>query len=101
MRIILELTKSIYENAAIYFEKAKKTEKKIEGAEKALAENLKKLEGLEAKREKTALEKSEEVKFRGRKHEWYEKFRWFISSEGFLVIGGRDAVSNEIGRAHV
>ena len=30
------------------------------------------------------------------KREWYEKFRWFISSEGFLVIGGRDATSNEI-----
>ena len=28
--------------------------------------------------------------------EWYEKFRWFISSEGFLVIGGRDSTTNEI-----
>ena len=27
---------------------------------------------------------------------WYEKFRWFESSDGFLVIGGRDATSNEI-----
>jgi len=31
-----------------------------------------------------------------RKQEWYEKFRWFFSSEGFLVIGGRDATTNEI-----
>lgn len=26
--------------------------------------------------------------------EWYEKFHWMISSEGFLVIGGRDASQN-------
>jgi hypothetical protein len=28
--------------------------------------------------------------------EWYEKFRWFISSEGFLVVAGKDTVSNEV-----
>ncbi len=31
-----------------------------------------------------------------RKKEWYEKFRWFTSSDGFLCIGGRDATTNEI-----
>jgi hypothetical protein len=30
------------------------------------------------------------------KKKWYEKFRWFNSSDGFLIIGGRDATSNEI-----
>ena len=28
--------------------------------------------------------------------EWYEKFRWFISSDGFLVVAGKDTVSNEV-----
>ncbi len=27
---------------------------------------------------------------------WYEKFRWFHSSDGSLVIGGKDATTNEI-----
>uniref|UniRef100_H2YKU7 Ribosome quality control complex subunit NEMF n=1 Tax=Ciona savignyi TaxID=51511 RepID=H2YKU7_CIOSA len=27
---------------------------------------------------------------------WFEKFLWFISSENYLVIGGRDAQQNEI-----
>jgi hypothetical protein len=27
---------------------------------------------------------------------WYEKFRWFTSSDGILVLGGRDATSNEV-----
>jgi predicted ribosome quality control (RQC) complex YloA/Tae2 family protein len=96
MRITLDLTKSINENASVYFERAKKIWKKIIGAEKALLENLKKLEELEAKREKIALEESREEQLKKRKRDWYEKFRWFISSEGFLVIGGRDATSNEI-----
>ena len=90
------MTKTIDENAAVYFEKAKKIKRKIEGAEKALNDSIKKLRELEAKKEKIVLEKSKEEKFKERKKEWYEKFRWFISSEGFLVIGGRDATSNEI-----
>lgn len=28
--------------------------------------------------------------------EWYQKFRWFVTSEGKLAIGGRDAQSNTI-----
>src|SRR3989338_3050496 len=95
-RLTLDLTKGIEENAAVYFEKAKKIKKKIEGAEAALNENLKKLRQLEEKRDKFALEQSKKEKLKERKPEWYEKFRWFVSSEGFLVIGGRDATSNEI-----
>jgi len=95
-KLVLDLTKSIDENAAVYFEKAKKVRKKIEGAERALEESLKKLKEMEAKRDKFILEKSKQEQFKDRKREWYEKFRWFVSSEGFLVVGGRDATSNEI-----
>lgn len=31
-----------------------------------------------------------------RKQEWYEKFRWFFTSEGRLALGGRDAHSNAL-----
>src|SRR3989344_8216991 len=95
-RLTLDLTKSIEDNAASYFEKAKKIKKKIEGAEAALNENLKKLMELEMKKEKELIKKAGQEKLKQRKTEWYEKFRWFISSEGFLVIGGRDATSNEV-----
>merc|ERR1711871_1420211 len=30
-----------------------------------------------------------------RKVHWFEKFNWFISSEGYLVLSGRDAQQNE------
>ena len=96
VNLVLDLKKSIDENAAVYFERAKKIKKKIEGAGKALSDNLKKLKELELKKEKIDSEKSKTRESKERKHEWYEKFRWFISSEGFLVIGGRDATSNEV-----
>lgn len=31
-----------------------------------------------------------------RKVHWFEKFNWFISSENYLVISGRDAQQNEL-----
>ncbi len=95
-RIVLDLKKSIEENASDYFEKAKKIKKKLKGAEEALQKSLKKLKELEAKKEKLSAEEEQKSRAKERKKEWYEKFRWFISSEGFLVLGGRDATSNEI-----
>ena len=93
MEIELDLKKSVEQNAEIYYEKAKKLKRKIQGAKEALAKNIEKVKKLEKKAAKQ--EKKEEVKV-ARKKEWYEKFRWFRSSEGFLVLGGRDATSNEI-----
>ena len=79
-KLVLDLTKGIDENASAYFEKAKRIKKKIEGAEAALNESVKKLRELELKKEKTTRKESKEQEFRDRKKEWYEKFRWFISS---------------------
>jgi predicted ribosome quality control (RQC) complex YloA/Tae2 family protein len=31
-----------------------------------------------------------------RNEQWYEEFRWFHTSDGFLVIGGRNATQNEM-----
>jgi len=94
VNLVLDLKKSIEENASDYFEKAKKLKKKIKGAEEALKDSLKKLKDLETKKQKLDLEEDKKVVQRDK--EWYEKFRWFFSSDGFLVIGGRDATSNEI-----
>lgn len=96
MKILLHVDKSVEENAAIYFDKSKKLRKKLEGAKKALQEHKKKLAQLEKKRDKELEKKQEEQRLRSRKKEWYEKFRWFFTSEDFLVLGGRDATSNEI-----
>jgi predicted ribosome quality control (RQC) complex YloA/Tae2 family protein len=96
MRIQLHVENSLEENAAHYYDKAKKVAKKLEGAKEALSSNQAKLASLLKKRDKELSAKDEHRKAISRKKEWYEKFRWFISSEGFLVIGGRDATSNEV-----
>ncbi|MBU3941500.1 MAG: DUF814 domain-containing protein [Nanoarchaeota archaeon] len=94
-RITLDIKKSIEQNAAVYFEKAKKSRKKLEGAKKAFKKSQDKLSLLNEKKKKiVSSEKITEKLIR--KKEWYEKFRWFFSSEGFLCIGGRDATTNDI-----
>ncbi len=90
----LNLRRSIQDNAANYYTRAKKTEKKLEGAEKALLETQAKMEELQ--QQIGLVKETREGPPKRRKKAWYEKFRWFHSSDGFLVIGGRDATTNEI-----
>jgi predicted ribosome quality control (RQC) complex YloA/Tae2 family protein len=99
MEIILDSNKTLDQNAAEYFEKAKKAKRKIEGIKKALAMFEKEKEELLAKKEKAVKEyemREQEKKKPKREKQWYEKFRWFFSSEGFLCIGGRDSTTNDI-----
>ncbi len=97
MRLVLNIKKSIEKNAADYFEKSKKAKSKIAGLKAALKKfELQKEKLLKEKESVIArLEKPKQAKPE-RKKEWYEKFRWFYSSEGFLCIGGRDATTNDI-----
>ncbi|MBI2175797.1 DUF814 domain-containing protein [Candidatus Woesearchaeota archaeon] len=102
VKLILDIRKSVEGNAAVYFEKAKKARKKLEGARAALERSRKKLQQLLSEKEasdREYLAVSAERKAAAsikQVREWFEKFRWFTSSEGFLCIGGRDATTNEI-----
>lgn len=100
MELQLDLTKSVEENAAEYFELSKKAKKKLAGAQKALAESRKRLAQLLQEEEKFWKEEQrrteEQLHKAARIRNWYEKFHWFFSSEGFLCIGGKDATSNDI-----
>ncbi|MCA6214680.1 fibronectin-binding domain-containing protein [Thermococcus bergensis] len=95
-KVKLYLNKSIGENAEIYYEKAKKAKHKLEGARKAHEDTLRKIEEIEKLIEEEEKKELNVKKLEKRKKKWFEKFRWFISSEGFLVIGGKDATTNEI-----
>tara|TARA_Y100000034_G_C6774281_1_gene345610 strand:- start:9 stop:788 length:780 start_codon:yes stop_codon:yes gene_type:complete len=96
MEIELNLQKSVDENAGVYFNLAKKAKKKLQGAKDALYVSEQKLSELKLKEEKFYKEEEKIKTKKSRKIEWYEKFHWFYSSEGFLCIGGKDATSNEI-----
>jgi len=91
----LMLRDSIQKNAATYYDRAKKAERKLEGAEKAIEETLGRIEELEHQKE-VAIEETDKPIKKRRKKAWYEKFRWFYTSENLLVVGGKDAVTNEI-----
>ncbi len=96
MEIELDIRKSLQENASDYFEKAKKLKKKIEGIKKTIAEHEKKLEQEQKRHEKALEMQKQQQKKAHRKTEWFENFRWFVSSDGFLCVGGRDATTNDI-----
>ena len=86
---------TIPENAENYYEKAKKAKRKTKGAQIAIENTKKQLEKIKAKKD-VAMENISTPKKRVKKNlKWYEKLRWFLSSDGHLVIGGRDANSNE------
>jgi predicted ribosome quality control (RQC) complex YloA/Tae2 family protein len=91
--VSLDIRKSAQDNASLAYEQAKKSEAKTKGAQKQIDKTITKLKDLEAKAVKP--DTKEKVPVRIRKKRWYEKFRWFLSSEGHLVIGGRDAKTNE------
>ena len=99
-KITISTKKSVEQNAQVYFEKAKKQRSKLEGARKALTISLKKLENITTKGEENLKvvkdQQQERIEKSNKKKEWYENFRWFYTSEGFFVIGGRDATTNEI-----
>ena len=90
----LNLRHSIQANADKYYSRSKKAEKKLRGAEKTLRETRAKIE--EAKKQVIRVKATQRPLAKRRKREWFEKFRWFRSSDGFLVIGGRDDTTNEI-----
>jgi predicted ribosome quality control (RQC) complex YloA/Tae2 family protein len=79
--IELDITKRPSEIAQGYFSESKKLDEKIKG----IMEVIGKIKKKEIKKEK----KKERRRF------WFERFRWFISSENSLVLAGRDAKTNE------
>ncbi len=89
----LDLNKSIGENANKIYNKGKKMEKKILGTLNAITETKEQIQKLKDKQ----MRMDEQVDFliKTPKKKWYEKYRWFISSDQFLVIGGKDASSND------
>jgi predicted ribosome quality control (RQC) complex YloA/Tae2 family protein len=85
IEILLDPRKSVQKNAEVYFEKAKTAKRKIEGIIKSMQE---------IKNRKLVQKKKIEPKIEP-KREWYDNFRWIISSSDFLVVGGKDAKTNE------
>lgn len=90
MKLKLDIQRSAGENADLIFQRAKKLERKAEAAKDAIEELKKRIEDFERE------ELKEEPETVLKKRKWFEKFRWFRTSQGNLAIGGRDATTNEM-----
>ena len=94
-RINIDSHLSIPENTEVYYNKGKKAKRKIKGVYIAIEKTLKEINKAKNKRD-VALEQIIVPERRVKKElKWFEKLRWFLSSDGFLVVGGRDASTNE------
>ena len=116
--VTLDVAEGVERNADLLYQEAKRIEDKKQGAQEAVANTR---EDLEAIRERRDGWEAGEPRADDEGHEsgdgeddqgeidwlarssipvrssesWYERFRWFHTSDGFLVIGGRNADQNE------
>ena len=96
LAVEIDLALSPWSNARQYYEQkrsaAVKELKTFQSSEKALRSTEQKISA----DLKKGLKQEKEVMRPQRKAMWFEKFLYFISSEGYLVLGGKDAQQNEI-----
>ena len=73
---------SIDQNAGRYYDQVKKFKKKLTGARAAMEREVQQV-------------RTRKVQYQRPKKRWFDRFRWFYTSDQVLVIGGRDAGQNE------
>ncbi len=110
--ITIEVRDGVEKNADRLYKEAKRIEEKKEGAKAAIENTREELEAIERRRQeweapdeesqRADANNTEEIDWLTRSsvpirssEKWYEQFRWFYTSDGFLVIGGRNADENE------
>ncbi|MFP3949614.1 MAG: NFACT RNA binding domain-containing protein [Candidatus Micrarchaeia archaeon] len=91
MEIKINLEKRAQENAAEYYQEAKKARKKKEGVLNAIKKTRKKLR--EVKERGVGGEEKQVRVLREKK--WYEKFGWSFTNSGKLILFGRNAKQND------
>jgi predicted ribosome quality control (RQC) complex YloA/Tae2 family protein len=87
----VEMHPSLAKVSSMLFARAKEMERGNASIEEARAKILAQIEKLRS--ETAAIHKKVIIKEQISK-EWYERYRWFITTDGLLAIGGRDASSN-------
>ena len=96
LAIDVDLALSPWSNARQYYEQKKeaavKEQKTLQSSAKALKSTERKI-GADLKK---GLKQEKELLRPQRMAYWFEKFTYFISSEGYLVLGAKDAPQSEI-----
>ncbi len=90
----VDFTQSPYTIGNSYYGASKKAERKIKPALEAIDETKKKInEAEELKSQAEIISKAKAVKKRTKR--WYEAYHWTRSTNGFLIIAGRNLKENE------
>lgn len=96
LRVRVDLRKTVQENADALYELSKKMREKRKGAIEALERTEARMKDLDARGlEIVELIAAKEAKKPATKRFWFENWRWFFTSDGHLVMAGRDVRSNE------
>jgi len=90
-KIKINTKASLQSIASVLFNEAKKQSGAISSIQEIKEKTEKKLEKFQ---NKTESEKDLILVSEIRKKNWYERYRWFFTTDGLLAIGGRDAASN-------
>ena len=90
-KIRIESDSSIPKVASVLFNESKHQLRALELIESTKKKTEKSLESF---RKQADIAKDSVVFTVQKKREWYERYRWFFTSDGLLAIGGRDASSN-------
>jgi predicted ribosome quality control (RQC) complex YloA/Tae2 family protein len=90
----LSFRKSVSDNAQKAYADHKKFRSKLNGAKKSILKTREQI-GKALKDEQLVREQEEKKVEKTEKTFWFERYRWFISSDGNIVVGGRDAKTNE------
>jgi len=98
--VTVSLKEGAYANARIMYERYRASKDKAAKTAEASEMALKAAES-NAQRQIEQAQKNKNMTFSvmmqpQRKQHWFEKFHWFITSDNYIVIGGRDAQQNEI-----
>ncbi|KAH7157517.1 fibronectin-binding protein A N-terminus-domain-containing protein [Dactylonectria estremocensis] len=96
LAVEINLTLTPWANAREYYDQRKTAVGKEEKTQQQVAKALKNTEQKINEDLKKGLKQEKALLQPIRKPLWFEKFIWFISSDGYLVIGGKDAQQNEI-----
>ncbi|KAF2753774.1 hypothetical protein EJ05DRAFT_457690 [Pseudovirgaria hyperparasitica] len=96
LAIDINLGLSPWQNANEYFDAKKNAAVKEEKTAQSLGKALKNTEKKIAADLKKGLQQEKEVLRPVRGKFWFEKFTYFISSDGYLVVGGKDVQQNEL-----
>jgi predicted ribosome quality control (RQC) complex YloA/Tae2 family protein len=96
LTVDVDLSLSGWSNARQYYDQKRVAATKQEKTEQASTKALKSTEQRIQADLKKGLKQEKAVLRPVRKQLWFEKFIYFISSDGYLVLGGKDAQQNEL-----